>query len=158
VVPAALRYVPVTNPTGARATVYDVGRNVFGIDRTTGFSLRPFDNVGVQVRPRRAERRVHHQGQFLDLNERIGGYDQDANYVASRTVGDRGAIERMQQSGITFGGSGGIAVVRAVAGQSRVRRDGSGSPAARRRPRLLTAPQTTVNPGYRHAALIQFRD
>ncbi len=45
--------------------------------------------------------------QFLDLNERIGGFDQDANPVASRSVGDLGAIKRAYQGGVTLGGGGG---------------------------------------------------
>jgi len=116
VVPVANRYVPSSpgnpgNPTGARATVYDVSRNVFGVDRSTGFSLRPFDNVGVQYGLAALNSGAITKQQFLDLNERIGGYDQDANYVASRTAGDVGAIQRMQQSGVTFGGSGGMSQV-----------------------------------------------
>src|SRR4029453_13323881 len=47
-VPAALRYHPVTNPGGARPTVFDVARNIYGVNPITGFALRPFDNVGVQ--------------------------------------------------------------------------------------------------------------
>ena len=105
------RYNPTTNPTGARATVYDVSRNVFGVDPRTGFSLRPFDNVGVQYGLAALNSGAITKEQFLDLNERIGGYDQDANYVASRAAGDVGAIQRMQQSGITFGGSGGMSQV-----------------------------------------------
>ncbi len=116
VVPVADRYIPARpgdpgNPTGARATVYDVSRNVFGVDPSSGFSLRPFDNVGVQYGLAALNSGAITKQQFLDLNERIGGYDQDANYVVSRTVGDVGAIQRMQQSGVTFGGSGGMSQV-----------------------------------------------
>ena len=50
-------------------------------------------------------------GQFLDLNERIGGYDQDFNYIANRVVGDVGAIKRAQQSGLQLGGNGGLASI-----------------------------------------------
>jgi hypothetical protein len=49
--------------------------------------------------------------QFLDLNERVGGYDQDANYVADRSVGDEGAIERAYRSGLHTGGNGGLASI-----------------------------------------------
>src|ERR1041384_7065395 len=49
--------------------------------------------------------------QFLDLNEAIGGYDQDANYVAGRSVGDAGAMLRAQQSGLQLGGNGGLASI-----------------------------------------------
>ena len=111
VVPVALRYDPVSNPAGARGTVYDAARNVFGIDRRSGFALRPFDNVGVQYGLAALNSGAITTEQFLDLNERIGGYDQDANYVRARAAGDVGAIERMQQSGVTFGGSGGMAEV-----------------------------------------------
>jgi len=45
VVPEALRYDPIENPHGARPTVYDAAVNIYGSDRTTGFALRPFDNV-----------------------------------------------------------------------------------------------------------------
>jgi hypothetical protein len=111
VVPTAVRYDPVKNPTGARATVYDADRNILGIDPVTGFAKRPFDNVGVQYGLASLNSGTITKAQFLDLNERIGGYDQDFNYVASRVTGDVGAIERMQQSGVTFGGSGGMADV-----------------------------------------------
>ena len=111
VVPADQRYHPVDNPHGARATVYDADRNVMGIDARTGFALRPFDNVGVQYGLGALNSGAITKAQFLDLNEGIGGYDQDFNYVASRAAGDVGAIERMQQSGITFGGSGGMSEV-----------------------------------------------
>ena len=47
VVPTNLRYDPVTNPHGARPTVFDENANVFGKD-ADGFALRAFDNVGVQ--------------------------------------------------------------------------------------------------------------
>jgi hypothetical protein len=113
VVPLSLRYDPVKNPTGARPTVYDVARNVYGVDPKTGFALRPFDNVGVQyglaaLNSKDITTAITAE-QFLDLNARIGGYDQDANYVGPRSVGDLGAIERMQQAGVSLGGGGGLA-------------------------------------------------
>ncbi len=111
VVPSSVRYDPASNRNGARATVYDVGRNVFGIASSTGFALRPFDNVGVQYGLAALNSGAITKAQFLDLNQRIGGYDQDANYVPSRTVGNVGAIERMQQAGVSFGGGGGMSEV-----------------------------------------------
>ena len=110
-VPAALRYDPVTNPKGARPTVYDVARNVYGVDAKTGFALRPFDNVGVQYGLSALNSGAITKDQFLDLNARIGGYDQDANYIASRSTGDVGAIERMQQAGVSLGGGGGLSSI-----------------------------------------------
>ena len=113
-VPVALRYHPLTNPTGARGTVYDAARNAYGIDRRTGFALRPFDNVGVQYGLQALNAGVITPGQFLDLNEGIGGFDQDANFVPARSVGDRGAIRRAYQSGLQFVGSGGLASIPLV--------------------------------------------
>jgi hypothetical protein len=110
----ALRYHPVDNPGGARPTVFDVARNVYGVDPITGFALRPFDNVGVQYGLEALNAGVISKQQFLDLNERIGGYDQDANFVAGRTTGDVGAIRRAHQSGVTLGGSGGLASIPVI--------------------------------------------
>ena len=106
-VPVSLRYDPVSNPNGARGTVYDAAHNVYGVDPVTGFALRPFDNVGVQYGLEALQAGVITPEQFLDLNAAIGGYDQDANYVAGRTTGDVDAIHRAFESGLEFSGSGG---------------------------------------------------
>lgn len=111
VVPAALRYHPTENPDGARPTVYDAAVNIYGSATTTGFALRPFDNVGVQYGLGALSSGVISVGQFLDLNERIGGYDQDANYVPQRSDGNPGAIERAYRSGLQTVGDGGLASI-----------------------------------------------
>ena len=110
-VPVALRYDPLTNPKGARPTVFDVARNVYGIDKTTGIASRPYDNTGVQYGLAAVNSGAITVSQFLDLNEKIGGYDQDANYAANRTVGDAGAITRAHQSGLSLNGNGGLASI-----------------------------------------------
>ena len=110
-VPKPLRYDPATNPRGARPTVFDAARNVYGVDPQTGFALRPFDNVGVQYGLAALKSGAITAQQFLDLNERIGGFDQDANFVAARSVGDAGAIKRAYQAGLTLGGGGGLASI-----------------------------------------------
>ena len=106
-VAAGLRYDATTNPAGARPTVYDAQRNVMGRDALTTFALRPFDNVGVQYGLNALRSGAITKAQFLDLNERVGGYDQDANYVAGRSVGSAAAIQRAYQSGLQYGGNGG---------------------------------------------------
>jgi hypothetical protein len=108
-VPADVRYDPVKNPKGARPTVYDASKNIYGIDKTTGFALRPYDNVGVQYGLAALNSGAITKAQFLDLNEKVGGFDQDANYVAGRSVGDPGAMQRAQVSGLQLGGNGGLA-------------------------------------------------
>ena len=110
-VPASLRYHPQTNPRGARPTVFDVARNIYGVDPATGFALRPFDNVGVQYGLAALNAGVITPAQFLDLNEKIGGYDHDANYTAARTSGNADAIKRAYQSGLMLGGNGGLSSI-----------------------------------------------
>lgn len=107
-VPQALRYDPVSNPGGARPTVYDALVNVYGRDPKTGFARRPFDNVGVQYGLKALNDGVISKAQFIDLNTRVGGYDADANYVAARSVGDRRAIEAAYRSGVMMSGAGGL--------------------------------------------------
>lgn len=107
-VPVALRYDPVTNPGGARPTMFDWVRNVYGRDAVTGFGLSTFDNVGVQYGLGALNSGAITTTQFLDLNERIGGVDHDFNYVTARSVGDAGAIKRTYQAGLNMDGSGGL--------------------------------------------------
>lgn len=111
VVPESHHYHPTRNPAGARPTVYDAAANVYGRDSATGFALRPFDNVGVQYGLAALEASVITVDQFLDVNERVGGYDHDANYVSERSEGDLGAIERAYRSGLQLVGSGGLAEI-----------------------------------------------
>src|SRR5215813_807032 len=87
-VPTSMRYNPTTNPGGLRPTIYDWGRNIYGVNPATGFALRPFDNVGVQYGLAALNAGQISAAQFLNLNEFIGGYDQDFNYVANRVAGD----------------------------------------------------------------------
>ena len=108
VMPDHLKYDARTNPHGARPTVFDASINIYGVDPKTGFALRPFDNVGVQYGLAALNAGTITPTQFLDLNEHVGGFDQDANYVAARSAGDPGAIRRAYQGGVTLGGGGGL--------------------------------------------------
>jgi hypothetical protein len=110
-VPAAVRYDPATNPKGARPTIFDVARNIYGVDAKTGFARRTFDNVGIQYGLKALNDGVLTPQQFLDLNEHIGGVDQDDNYVAARAAGDAGALRRAYQAGVSLGGGGGLASI-----------------------------------------------
>ena len=111
IVPVGIRYDPIANPTGIRGTVYDAGKNIYGVDPATGFALRPFDNVGVQYGLDALNAGVIDVNQFILLNSQVGGYDQDANYVLGRTTGDPGAMKRAQQSGLQLGGNGGLSSI-----------------------------------------------
>jgi hypothetical protein len=113
-VPLAQRYNPATNPTGVRCTVHDHTVNVYGRDPANGFARRPLDNTGIQY----GLKVLNDAGtngisvdQFLDLNERIGGFDADANQVPQRTVADLIAARAAYQTGRLTNGGGGLASI-----------------------------------------------
>jgi hypothetical protein len=106
-IPINTQYDAKTNPTGVRCDIYDHLVNVFGRDPATGFARRALDTVGVQYGLEALNAGAITKQQFLDLNQNIGGYDNDGNYVTTRTVGDPAAIAAAYDSGrITYGGLG----------------------------------------------------
>ena len=110
VVPIDVHYHPVSNPTGARATTYDHNVNTFGRDEN-GFARRPLDNVGIQYGLAALNAGQITMAQFLDLNEKIGGLDIDANFIPERMVADRKATRAAYQTGKVLSGGGGLASV-----------------------------------------------
>jgi hypothetical protein len=104
-----LKYDAAKNPRGARCDIFDHHVNSFGRDPKTGFVRRPIDNVGVQYGLKALNSGAISTAQFLDLNERIGGYDVDGDVVAARTVGDTIAMRLAYESGRLLNGGGGLA-------------------------------------------------
>jgi hypothetical protein len=107
--PVALRYHAKSNPSGARCAVYDHTANAYGRDPKTGFARRPLDNVGVQYGLAALNAGTITTGQFLDLNARIGGFDNDGNVVDLRSQGDVAAIRAAYRTGRFTNGGGGLA-------------------------------------------------
>lgn len=108
VVPASIIYDPVTNPTGIRCTLWDSMVNVYGKDPSTGKARRTFDNVGVQYGLRALEDGDITLDEFLDLNEGVGGYDDDGVIVPQRAVADTQALAIAYRTGRIDQGAGGI--------------------------------------------------
>ncbi|WP_211225464.1 DUF6351 family protein [Amycolatopsis nigrescens] len=108
VLPEEQRYHPDTNPGGARCDVYDHAINVYGADPGTGFARRPLDNVGIQYGLAALRDGTISIGQFLDLNEHVGGFDADANLVPERTVADLAATRAAYRTGRLTNGGGGL--------------------------------------------------
>jgi len=108
-VPEAQRYDAVKNPTGARCSIYDHAVNVWGRDPKTGFARRPLDNVGIQYGLGMLNAGVITKEQFLDLNAKIGGYDNDGKVVATRSVADPVAMRTAYRMGRMTWGGGGLA-------------------------------------------------
>ena len=109
VLPESLRYHPADKPTGVRCDVYEHHVNIYGRDPITGLVRRPLDNVGVQYGLGALNDGVIDTTQFLDLNERIGGYDGDGRLRPARTVADLEAVRIAYETGRLTNGGGGLA-------------------------------------------------
>lgn len=116
--PAALVYDPVTNPTGTRCGDPDLSAAVWGT--TTGLpggtSLRALttnDNVGVQYGLKALFAASITPEEFVVLNEKIGGTDVDYNLTAARSSADTPALAIAYRSGIVSNGKnlGKVAII-----------------------------------------------
>ena len=105
------RYHATDNPTGARCDVYSHYINIYGLDAASGYARRPLDNVGIQYGLAALNDGVITPAQFLDLNELIGGYDEDGNAVAERTTADLDAVRIAYETGRLTNGGGGLATM-----------------------------------------------
>src|SRR5690606_8912400 len=124
--PQSLRYDPVANPAGARCNVFDHTANVYGRDSSTGFARRPVDNTGVQYGLAALNNGTISVSQFLDLNERIGGYDDDGDYIPGRSQADPLAVAAAYQTGRTAYGGNGLAQVPIIDSRSYLDMNPSG--------------------------------
>jgi uncharacterized tannase-like protein DUF6351 len=107
-IPKEQAYDPVTNPKGARCTMWDTNVATFGRDPKTGFARRSLDNVGVQYGLKALESGAITAAEFIDLNRRIGGYDNDGHLRAERTVADPEGARLAYAAGRLDSGSGGL--------------------------------------------------
>jgi hypothetical protein len=93
---------------GVRCTYQDNLVNVFGTDPKTGSARNPFDNVGVQYGLKALNDGKISFDQFIDINTRIGGLDDDGKVMRGRMVGDPLAIKRAYETGRMNEGTGGL--------------------------------------------------
>lgn len=92
IIPASLIYDPVTNPNGIRCGIFDADKTLLGLDPRTGLANRPWDNVGVQYGLKALGRGEISIEQFVQLNEGVGGYDNDGKLQIARTAAPADAI------------------------------------------------------------------
>lgn len=115
--PPQARYHPVDNPNGARCSIYDGMRNIFGekaypeLDIDRRVAKAPHDNVGVQYGLATLNAGHIDVETFLDLNQNIGGWDIDVNPKPGRTVGDLDAIRIAYETGRVTSGGAGLSVI-----------------------------------------------
>jgi uncharacterized tannase-like protein DUF6351 len=107
--PAALVYDPVTNPNGTRCGDADLATAVWGT--TNGIApgsvraRQTFDNVGIQYGLSALRTGAITPEEFVTLNEKIGGFDADANRTPARTTADNDALGIAYRAGIVASGA-----------------------------------------------------
>lgn len=99
-------YDRVKNPGGIRCDVYSAQKNIWGL--TKGAPRRPLDNVGLEYGLKALKAGVITAEQFIDLNEKIGGYHADGGYIDQRTVADPRALRIAYQTGQVLNGAQGL--------------------------------------------------
>jgi hypothetical protein len=107
-IPKERIYDPSTLPNGIRCDIFDNEVNVYGRDPHTGLAWRPLDNVGVQYGLAAFNSGKIDAEQFIELNEKIGGYDADGKIVANRTQADIDALRSAYRHGLVLTGGGGL--------------------------------------------------
>jgi hypothetical protein len=103
-------YDPVTNPRGTRCALQDYQSAIFGarprsawgpVERRIGrgFAGRAYDNVGVQYGLKALQQGLILPEQFVDLNEKVGGWDIDLRWQPRRSTADPFALAAVQRTG-----------------------------------------------------------
>jgi hypothetical protein len=95
----SLVYHPETNPTGARCTLQDLHVAQLGRRAGDGFANGVLDDVGVQWGLAAVQAGQITVEQFVDLNEKIGGFTIDYQRQDARTQGDLAGIRHYYEAG-----------------------------------------------------------
>lgn len=105
--PAAITYDPVTNPQGVRCSHAEHNRNLLGryLDNGVHITEYPQDNEGVQYGLKALQDGTIDAERFVHLNEHIGYYDADQNWVPGpgRAISSEVALENAYRSGMVTG-------------------------------------------------------
>jgi hypothetical protein len=99
------------NPKGTRCTIFDNQVNVYGRNPQTGFARRTLDNIGVQYGLLAFNAGKISAAQFLELNEKIGGFDADGRTVTARSVADPAALPIAYETGRVNSGAGSLSSI-----------------------------------------------
>lgn len=103
-------YEPEANPSGVRCSIFDLLVNTFGprepevwsdneIALGQGFGGIPLGNVGVQYGLKTLQNGLITPAMFVDLNEKIGGLNIDAQWSEGRLKPDAAAMRNVYRSG-----------------------------------------------------------
>ncbi len=105
------RFDSDTNPGGVRCSILDMMVNALGTRPQDvwspqeqaaghGFAGVPFANTGVQYGLGVLEQGLITPEQFVDLNEKVGGLDINADPTTARIAGDPGAVANAYRTGL----------------------------------------------------------
>jgi hypothetical protein len=97
-----------TNPDGLRCTVWETNAALVGRDPDTGFARSGYDNAGVQYGLDALNRGDITPAEFLDLNEQVGGFDQDGQPQPDRSDVDPDLMASAFATGRVAGPWGGL--------------------------------------------------
>ncbi len=114
VVPVSVIFDPVTNPEGVRCTIWDNMINIYGPDPQTGYARRTYDNTGIQYGLQSYLDGDINMKRFLDLNEFIGGYDNNGILQPARSVANQDALNIAYKTGRFNTGAGNWASVPVI--------------------------------------------
>ncbi len=92
-------YDPQTNQQGVRCDLSTYFANILG-HRPDGIANRPSDNVGVQYGLQQLQSNRITPAMFVDLNAKVGGRNNDYDYIPERTVADAPAVPIAYRSGL----------------------------------------------------------
>jgi hypothetical protein len=97
-------YDPISNPNGYRCGAADHAVAIWGTQPGTNFARVTRDNVGVQYGLEALTSGAITAEEFVTLNEKIGGFDIDANLSPTRMVADADALTTAYVAGIVSDG------------------------------------------------------
>lgn len=92
------------HPDGVRCDIFQTNANLLG--KLNGKARRPFDNVGVQYGLDALNKKLITIEEFLDLNAKVGGLDEDGFPQAARSIADSEALRQTYAGGLKNSFSG----------------------------------------------------
>ncbi len=97
-----------TNPGGIRCDLFQTNVNLLGKRPGTQEARRPIDNIGLQYGLAAVNSGAISVKEFLDLNEKVGGFDGDGNPQLARSEADPDALKLTYAGGFknSFKGPG----------------------------------------------------
>jgi hypothetical protein len=104
--PKELAFDASSNPGGARCDMFTTSINGLGRNPRTGLVYRPVDNEGVQYGLLAFNRGQIGAEQFLELNQKVGGFNDNGDFSAERSVADPEAVRRAYERGFALTGDG----------------------------------------------------